>query len=93
MATKIEAAKIVRSAEGKAKLRSCSEEYKRDVIYLRDHYAELMKSHRNHWIGLHRGKVIMSEGNPERLLERLGKSRSRDMLVYYLADPESFMIL
>lgn len=93
MVTKIEPTKIVRSAEGKAKLRSCSEEYKRNVIYLRDHYAELMKSYRNHWIGVRRGKVMISEDDPEQLLERLGKIRSRNVLVYYLADPESFMIL
>jgi len=93
MVTKIDPTKIVRSPESKTKLRSYSEEYKRNLIYLQDHYAELMENHRNHWIGLHKGKVMISEDDPERLLERLDKIRSKDVLIYYLADPESFMIL
>lgn len=93
MAAKVERTRMVRSPDDEVKLRSGSEQYKKNIAYLGDHYAELIKSHRNHWIGLLNSKVVISEDDPERLLKRLDKIRSKDVLVYYLADPEDLMIL
>ena len=64
-----------------------------DVDYLQSHYNELLSKYQNQWIMISGGKLIGSEDNPDRLMERLSRSRRDDMLVYYLADPEEVMLL
>jgi hypothetical protein len=64
-----------------------------DRNYLRNNYQNLLKKYRNQWIVISGGKLIKAESNPDRLLTALDKSKKADMLVFYLADPEDFMIL
>jgi len=64
-----------------------------DLAYLQRHYDGLLEKYRNHWIMISGGKLIDTESDPDRLMERLNRSRRDDMLVYYLADPEDIMLL
>jgi hypothetical protein len=61
--------------------------------YLRSNYRDLLKRYRNQWVVISGGQLINVENNPDRLLKTLDKTKKDDMLVYYLADPEDFMIL
>ena len=64
-----------------------------DVDYLQSHYNELLSKYLNHWVIISRGKLIDIENDPDRLMKKLSRSRRKDMLVYYLADPEEVMLL
>lgn len=64
-----------------------------DRDYFISNYRNLLKKYRNHWVVISEGKLIMSESDPDRLLEALNKTRRQDGLVYYLADPEDVMLL
>lgn len=64
-----------------------------DVEYLRAHYSELLEKYRNQWIVVSEGKVIAAESNPNHLMKTLNKIQSKDVLVYFLADPEEDMLL
>lgn len=64
-----------------------------DRDYLISHYQELLEKYRHQWVVISGGKLIISESNPDRLMETLNKTESNDMFVYYLADPEEAMIL
>lgn len=66
---------------------------KADRDYLVSHYENLIKKYPNHWVVISGGKLILSENNPDKLLETLSETRKGDMLVYYLADPEDIMLL
>jgi hypothetical protein len=66
---------------------------KADRDYLRTNYNDLLNSYRNQWVVISGGKLIKAEGNPERLLKTLGEINKEDMLIFYMADPEDFMIL
>ena len=64
-----------------------------DVDYLQSHYNELLSKYQNQWIMISGGKLIDTESDPDRLMDRLNRSRRDDVLVYYLADPEDIMLL
>jgi len=64
-----------------------------DRDYLISHYQELLGKYRHHWVVISGGKLIITESNPDRLMETLSKNKSNDMLIYYLADPEEAMII
>ena len=66
---------------------------KADRDYLRTNYHDLLNSYRNQWVVISGGKLIKAEGNPDRLLKALGEINKEDMLIFYMADPEDFMIL
>ena len=64
-----------------------------DRDYFISHYQELLEKYRHHWVVISGGKLIISESNPDRLMETLKKINSNDMFIYYLADPEEAMII
>ena len=66
---------------------------KADRDYLRTNYYDLLNSYRNQWVVISGGKLIKAEGNPDRLLKTLGEINKEDMLIFFMADPEDFMIL
>lgn len=76
-------------------IRSHMEWQRANRDYLRSNYQDLLRKHRNQWVVISGGKLIKSERNPDRLLEALALSKTKrtDMLVFYLADPEDFMLL
>ncbi len=61
--------------------------------YLRINYRDLLKKYRNQWVVISGGKLIEATDNSNGLVDTLGKFKTDDMLIYYLADPEDFMIL
>jgi hypothetical protein len=61
--------------------------------YLRRNYEDLLKKYRNHWVVISGGKLTLTEKNPDRLYDKLSNDKSEDTLVFYLADPEDFMLL
>jgi hypothetical protein len=74
-------------------IRSDLERQGADREYLQKHYHDLLRKYRNQWVVISGGKLIKSENNPDRLLEALSRAPKKDMLVFYLADPEEFMLL
>jgi hypothetical protein len=66
---------------------------KADRDYLRTNYHDLLSSYRNQWVVISGGKLLKAEGNPDRLLKTLGEINKDDVLIFYMADPEDFMIL
>jgi len=66
---------------------------KADRDYLRTNYYDLLNKYRNQWVIISGGKLIKAERNPDRLMDTLSETKKDDMLVFYLADPEDFMIL
>lgn len=66
---------------------------KADRDYLRTNYKELLEKYRNQWVVISGGKLIKVENDPDRLMEALRKTKTEDLLIFYLADPEDFMIL
>ena len=74
-------------------IRTRFEGQKADRDYLRGHYDSLLNKYRNQWIVISGGKLIKSEKNPDRLIEHLSKTKEGHLLVFYLADPEEFMLL
>ncbi|MFC1915425.1 DUF5678 domain-containing protein [Chloroflexota bacterium] len=74
-------------------IRGRMKEQRADRDYLVSHYNNLIKKYPNHWVVISGGKLILSENDPDKLLETLSKTRKDDMLIYYLADPEDIMLL
>ena len=91
MVTKMSAKELRAFGGSSAKTRLSNQ--RADVDYLQSHFSELLDKYRNQWIMISGGKLIGSEANPDRLMERLDRSRRDDMLVYYLDDPEEVMLL
>ena len=75
------------------RIRGNMEMQRADRAYLMTHYQELLEKYRHHWVVISGGKLIISESNPDRLMETLKKINSNDMFIYYLADPEEAMII
>ena len=91
MVTKMKANEL--QALESSNTRSRMEGQRADRDYLRSNYQDLLSKHRNQWVVISGGKLIKSEDNPDRLLESLSRTKREDMLVFYLADPEEFMLL
>jgi len=91
MATKMKAEEL--EALDVDRIRGSMEMQRADRDYLISHYQELLGKYRHHWVVISGGKLIISESNPDRLMETLNKTKSNDMFIYYLADPEEAMII
>lgn len=64
-----------------------------NVNYLRNNYERLMRKYPNHWVMISGGRVISVENSPDRFVEKLSKTRTRDKVLYYLASPKRRMLL
>ena len=64
-----------------------------DIDYLQGHYSELLAKYQNQWVMISKGKVIGTESNPDELVKTLNKTGKKDILVYFLADPDEAMLL
>lgn len=91
MATKMKAKEL--EALDADRIKGNMKMQKADRDYFISHYQELLEKYRHHWVAISGGKLIISESNPDRLMETLNKTESNDMFIYYLADPEEAMIL
>ena len=91
MATKVKAGGLM--ALDADRIRGGMKMQRADRDYLTSHYQELLSKYRHHWVVISGGKLIISESNPDRLMEALSRTKRNDMFVYYLADPDEAMIL
>ena len=91
MATKMKVDEL--EALDGSNIRSRMKMQRADREYFQSHYQDLLSKYRNQWVVISGGKLIISESNPDRLMEALSRTRTEDMFVYYLADPEEGMIL
>jgi hypothetical protein len=82
---------IKAAGSGNIKVRMKGQKADRD--FLLSNYHDLLGKYRNQWVIIGGGKLLKVEKNPDTLVKSLGKIKSEDMLVYYLADPEDFMLL
>jgi thymidylate kinase len=91
MVTKIGEAELrgVKSGEIKARM----QEQKANRDFLRTHYQDLLEKYRNHWVVISGGQLAEVEDDPDKLVKVLNDTRESNMLVFYLADPEDFMLL
>lgn len=69
------------------------EQQKQNLDFLQAHYGELITKHPNEWIIVYNGGLVATTSDAALLLEKLDRFNRKDALLYYLADPEDFMIL
>lgn len=69
------------------------DQQKENIDYLESNYAKLLEKHRNQWIIVDKGRLAACARDISELFSELSKTGRDDTLLYYLADPEDFMIL
>ena len=61
--------------------------------YLRKHYDQLVREFPNQWVIISGGRLVGTESNADRFVERIGRSKGGNRVLYYLASPKKRMLL
>jgi len=59
------------SQEEMAEIQAGLEHFHRDVMYLQEHYEELLDRYPEHWVAVYDQSVVGVDTDPERLIEQL----------------------
>jgi len=93
MVTKIKPEELTKSVGSSAEVKRHLEHQREGIEYLQNNYSELLGKYHNKWIVIEGNELIAVEDTPKQLMKHLDELKEKDVLLYYLADPEDLLIL